>query len=83
MNRDTGHQIFAAIADVICIPGREDVAVNCRFWSPGIYDVRFKRHGKEGSVSASHADIAAHRAPVSMLACEYNKAILRLTPEGP
>ena len=83
MNLDPIHQVFAALAEVLCIPGREDVAVNCRFWSPGIYDVKFERHGKERSVSASHADIAAHPAPVSMLACEYNKAILRLTPEGP
>lgn len=83
MNRDTGHQIFAAIADVICIPGREDVAVNCRFSSPGIYEVGFVRHGQEESISAMVNGFPAVFPLVSMLACEYNEAILRLTPEGP
>jgi hypothetical protein len=83
MSLDPGHQIFTALAEVLCIPGREDVAVTCRFSSPGIYEVRFVRHGRAFSVWSPISRIAAHPAPVSMLAHEYNEAILRLTPEGP
>ncbi len=82
MNLDPGHQIFAALAEVLCIPGREDVAVTCRFSSPGIYEVRFVRHGKEDSVSARANGFPPGFPLASMLAHEYNEAILRLTPEG-
>ena len=82
MNLDPGHQIFAALAEVLCIPGREDVAVNCRFSSSGIYEVRFVRGGRAINVWSPISEIAAHPAPVPMLAHEYNEAILRLTPEA-
>lgn len=83
MSRDPGHQIFAALAEVLCIPGREDVAVTCRFSSPGIYEVRFVRHGKEESVSARVNGVPPNFPLASMLAHEYNEAIRRLTCEGP
>lgn len=82
MNLDPIHQVFAALAEVLCIPGREDVVVTCRFSSPGIYEVRFGRHGKEESVSARVNGVPPNFPLVSMLAHEYNEAILRLTPEG-
>lgn len=82
MNLDLGHQIFAALAEVLCIPGREDMSVTCRFSSPGIYEVRFVRHGKEESVSARVNGVPPNFPLASMLAHEYNEAILRLTLEA-
>ena len=82
MNLDPIHQVFAALAEVLCIPGREDVAVTCRFSSPGIYEVRFMLGGKMESVSARVNGVPPNFPLVSMLAHEYNEALLRLTLEA-
>jgi hypothetical protein len=74
--------IFSALAEVLCIPGRSDVAFHGQFAATGVYEVRFERFGNAITVSVVVALIERSLLPVGMLAGTFDAAIQKLSVEA-